>query len=49
MAKGLHKGPLGWSDKKGGEWSELELMVLLTGLGIIEGSRRRAKARRGGH
>lgn len=32
----------------GGGWSDWELMVLLTGLGIIESSRRRSRARRSG-
>jgi len=33
-------------EKKLEDWSNWELMVLLTGCGIIEGSRRRARARR---
>ncbi len=35
-------------EKKLEDWSNWELMVLLTGCGIIEGSRRRARARRSG-
>ncbi|MCJ1366784.1 hypothetical protein MMC16_005914 [Acarospora aff. strigata] len=46
IAKGLDQGGLGWSGKTGGKWSQFELTILLTGLGIIESSRRRARARR---
>ncbi|KAE9365286.1 hypothetical protein N431DRAFT_430788 [Stipitochalara longipes BDJ] len=35
-------------EKKLEDWSNWELIVLLTGCGIIEGSRRRARARRSG-
>ena len=35
-------------EKKLEDWSNWELMVLLTGCGIIEGARRRARARRSG-
>jgi hypothetical protein len=35
-------------EKKLEDWSNWDLMVLLTGCGIIEGSRRRARARRSG-
>ena len=44
----LRRGVYGESgvEKKLEDWSNWELMVLLTGCGIIEGSRRRARSRR---
>ena len=50
----LRKGDVGLRSsgregRKGKEWwSDWDVAVLLTGLGIIEGSRRRARQRRGG-
>jgi len=46
LKKGVHRQS--GVEKKLEDWSNWELMVLLTGCGIIEGARRRARARRSG-
>lgn len=55
----VYKGCQGWVSKKRGEfyvrrqekeevWGDWEIVVLLTGMGIVEGARRRARQRRSG-
>lgn len=45
---GFGVGSSSGAGKEGGVWGDWEIAALLTGLGVIEGARRRARQRRGG-